>query len=228
MDTTEEVERRSHVWDGNLLSSGLNPDALGERNQLASAAKAGDWGVLLEMLNERRHLVNSVRPDSRSGFTPIHQAAYNNAPQEVHRRLIALGAFRTLKSSSGQRPVDIARSKGFHDCVGVLEPEIPQPVDARRLAAMQELFHGLVRAVSQGYKIGERLRLPELSVLTEFNDDALWFPIPGMYGGFNLWLEKRESEAVVIAESWCRVAGGSGMRHCIAPFEVILLEEGFV
>lgn len=224
----DEVARKSHEWDGNLLSDGLSPEALTKRNQVADAAKGGNWGVLLGLLNERPSLVNSVRPDSRSWFTPLHQAAYNNAPPEVVRQLIALGAFRTLKSSSGERPVDIARGKGSRECADLLEPAIRQPVNADRLAFMQELFHGLIRAVMLGYKISSPLRLPTLLVLTEFDDDALWFPIPGMYGGFHLWLERKESEAELIAESWCRVSGGSGLRHRITPFEVILLEEGFV
>jgi len=228
MAKTEEAERRSHDWDGNLSSHGLDPDSVRERNRLASAAKAGDWDVLLVLLKEHPLLVNSVRPDSRSWFTPLHQAAYNNAPKEVVRQLIALGAYRTLKSLTGQRPVDIAKRKGFRDCAGMLEPETQYSVDADRLAFIQELFHGLVRATMLSYKIGERLRLPQLSVLTEFNDDGLWFPIPAMYGGFNLWFEKQESQTVLIAESWSRVVGGSGMRHRITPFEVILLEEGFV
>lgn len=57
------------------------------------------------------------------------------------------------------------------------------------------------------------MRYPELSVLTEFNAETLWFPIPGMYGGFKIVLENERNEIVLIAESWCRVIGGSGMRH---------------
>jgi hypothetical protein len=224
----DEVERPSHEWNGNLSSRDLNPEYLVMRNQSANAAKTADWDVLLGLLNKLPSLANSARPDGRSWFTPLHQAAFNNAPPEVILQLIDLGAFRTLKSFSGKRPVDIAKEKGFHDCAGLLEPEIRHPVDPLRLAIMQELLHGLVRAVSLCYPVDKDLRLPELSILTEFTDDALWFPIPGMYGGFNLWLEEREDEPVVITESWCRVVEGSGRRHRIGPFEVVLLEEGFV
>ncbi len=111
--------------------------------------------------------------------------------------------------------------------MGFLEPEILHPVDAARLAFIQELFHGLVRATMLGYNIVEPLRLPQLSVLTEFGDDSLWFPIPGMFGGFNLWFEGNGRDAVLWAESWSRMVNGSGMRHRITPVEIILVEEGF-
>lgn len=228
MDTKVNVECRTHEWDGNLLSSGLNPDSLRERNQLANAVQNGDWDGLLGLLNEHKSLVNSVRPDGRTWFTPLHQAAYMNAPQEVVRRLIALGAFRTLRNKAGKRPVDIARQRRFAECTELLEPELLHPVDPKRLGYIQEMFYGLVRTVLMGYNIKERLRFPELCVLTEFDADELWFPVPGMYGGFNLRLIKEDRESVLISEHWCRAAGGSGMRHRITPYEVVLLERGFV
>jgi hypothetical protein len=48
-----------------------------------------------------------------------------------------------------------------------------------------------------------------------------------MCGGFSYRIEL-ERELCLIAESWCRVAGGSGQRHAITTNEVRLLEEGFV
>jgi len=65
--------------------------------------------------------------------------------------------------------------------------------------------------------------------LTEFSENAsLWFKIIGIYGGFNLHLQREESGEVLIAESWSRIVSGSGMRHRVAPFEVVLLKKGFV
>lgn len=228
MDTTTERARPSIEWYGNPPLEDLSVESLAERGQIATAAKGGNWTELFDALTTNPSLVNSSRPGGHSWFTPLHQAAYHNAPEKVVLELIGIGAFRTLKSSSGERPVDIARRKGFDDCAKLLEPAIRHPVDPLQLAEIQELFHGLVRAVSLNYRIAIRSRLPELSVLTEFDDKALWFPIPGMYGGFNIWLEEEQHQAVLIAESWCRVVEGSGMRHRITPKQVILLEEGFV
>jgi len=228
MSTTNERKQPSCEWYGNPPVEELGAESLAERNQAATAARAGEWTALLGVLRNNSSLVNAFRPGGGSWFTPLHQAAYHNAPQEIVRDLIDLGAFRTLKSSSGERPVDIARRKGFDDCADLLEPEVRRLVDPLQLASIQELFHGLVRAVSLKYRIAMLLRLPELSVLTEFDDLKLWFPIPGMYGGFNIWLEPGNGQSALVAESWCRVVDGSGMRHRITPTQVVLLEEGFV
>jgi hypothetical protein len=228
MDTTNERGRPSFEWYGNPPLEDLSVESLAERGQVATAAKDGNWAELLDVLETNPSLVNSSRPGGHSWFTPLHQAAYHNASEKIVLELIGLGAFRTLKSSSGERPVDIARRKGFDDCADLLEPAIRRPADPLQLAAIQELLHGLVRAVSLKYRIAIRLRLPELSVLTEFDDQALWFPIPDMYGGFNIWLEEEQGQSVLIAESWCRVVDGSGMRHRITPKQVVLVEEGFV
>lgn len=173
MDTTSERGRPSFEWYGNPSLEDLSAESLAARGQVATAAKGGNWVELFDALKSNPSLVNSSRPGGHSWFTPLHQAAYHNAPEKIVRELIGLGAFRTLKSSSGERPVDIARRKGFDDCAELLEPAIRRPVDLHQLAAIQELFHGLVRALSLNYRIAIRSRLPELSVLTEFDDRAL-------------------------------------------------------
>ena len=39
----------------------------------------------------------------------------------------------------------------------------------------------------------------------------LWYPVPGMYGGFSLEFEEEN----LVSLSWVRVCGGSEMRHVI-------------
>ncbi len=56
----------------------------------------------------------------------------------------------------------------------------------------------------------------------------MWFPVPGMYGGFSYCLELTGADAKLVAESWCRVVGGSGQRHEITTYGSRLVEEGFV
>jgi hypothetical protein len=56
----------------------------------------------------------------------------------------------------------------------------------------------------------------------------MWFPVPGMYGGFSYRLESVGVEAKLVSESWCRVVGGSGQRHEITSAGSQLVEEGFV
>jgi len=72
------------------------------------------------------------------------------------------------------------------------------------------------------------LRLPELEVLLELDRPQMWFPVPGMYGGFSYWLESTGADAKLVSESWSRVVGGSGQRHEITSAGSRLVEEGFV
>ena len=69
----------------------------------------------------------------------------------------------------------------------------------------------------------EQLRLPELEPLTESEHPEVWFPVPGMYGGFGYVLE---GEALTVS-SFCRVAGGSGMTHRVTADGIELLERGW-
>jgi len=73
-----------------------------------------------------------------------------------------------------------------------------------------------------------QLRLPELEPLLELDTAEMWFPVPGMYGGFSYRLESFEVDANLVAESWSRVAGGSGQRHQITSKVSQLVAEGFV
>ena len=72
------------------------------------------------------------------------------------------------------------------------------------------------------------LRLPELEPLLEMPELRLWFPVPGMYGGFHYRLDQIAGDPVLVTESWCRVVGGSGQRHLISSHGSLLIAEGFV
>jgi hypothetical protein len=53
-----------------------------------------------------------------------------------------------------------------------------------------------------------------------------WFPVPGMYGGFAFRLQERGAELQLIADSWCRIADGSELRHVVTAKEIRLDENG--
>lgn len=72
------------------------------------------------------------------------------------------------------------------------------------------------------------LALPVLSANTRGESASLWFPIPGMYGGFKYWFEGEGDALKLITESWCRVVSGSGLRHEITSAGAVLVSEGFV
>ena len=60
------------------------------------------------------------------------------------------------------------------------------------------------------------MRLPPLELLTETPGNALWFPVPGMYGGFHLQLGKVADEPICVVDSWVRVVIGSEERCLVS------------
>lgn len=221
----ESFERPSKEWNG---VPGTKQELSDLRRELAAGVERADWTGYFSTPAGNPRQVNLAYRDRGSWSTLLHEAVRLNAPLEFVRELVRLGAFRTVKNSQGLRPVDLASEKGFVHLVETLEPGPGQPVNSNRLEHIQELFHGLIRSTMLIYNVRATLWLPQLSILTEPSADSIWFPVPGMYGGFHFWLDETDGSTALIAESWCRVAGGSGMRHRITPVQVLLEEEGFV
>lgn len=215
-------------WDGITKSEVLRDDEVAIRHQLADAAKVYNWKETFKILNKRPDLINVTRPDGRAWYTPLHQAAHGNAPVEVVRQMIAMGAWRTLKNADAEKPVDIARKKRHQHLVQLLEPVYKTRVPPNVLQNIQLYFHATILSRAKDLIEKSRMRLPELEPLLEINQPQMWFPVPGMYGGFNYWLGSEGNEAKLISESWCRVVGGSGQRHEITSKESKLVNEGFV
>ncbi len=96
------------------------------------------------------------------------------------------------------------------------------------LRQIQENFHSTIRERATELVEKENLRLPELEVLLELAEPKMWFPVPGMYGGFIFWLDVVGGKTTLIAESWSRVVEGSGQRYKITADGSVLVAQGFV
>ncbi|HNS37683.1 MAG TPA: ankyrin repeat domain-containing protein [Anaerolineaceae bacterium] len=216
-----------HTWDGTTRSATLQPQWAAQRGALIDAAKRGDWENMLAILHEENTLVNTWRPDGKAWYAPLHHAAYNGAPLQVVQSLIDLGAWRTLRTAEGERAAEIAARRGHTHLLTLLEPVYQRTVPPDVLSRIQGHFHAVILGRARDLVEGEKLRLPELEPLLEYPQEPTWFAIPGMYGGFSYWIETKPSP-ILWAESWCRVAGGSGQRHAVSPFGSLLTEEGFV
>ena len=219
----ENVVRSTLFWDGAI--SGMNEEWVKKKDRVGAAVEGADWEGLLSLLHETPDLLNAVLRRRSRWFHVLHEVARCHAPVELVCELVRLGAFLTVRDSSGRRPVDVAIKEGFRDLIAPLEPRIERDVNVETLARVQELFHGLIRSTMVAAKVHHEARLPELSVLTEVDNLAVWFPIPGMYGGFNFWLDGADHGIALIAESWCRIDGDTN-RHRITSFEVISVDEG--
>jgi endonuclease/exonuclease/phosphatase family metal-dependent hydrolase len=84
------------------------------------------------------------------------------------------------------------------------------------LKAIQCYFHDLI--ISRAKELGcfdfinDKKKV--LPIIT--NNDQIkksWFPIPGMYGGFNYRLFTKNGKPVLLMNSWCRMDDGSLQNH---------------
>jgi hypothetical protein len=228
-DTESSIEDPTIYWHGILPRQDLDEDALARRDAISNAAKAYDWRVLLRLLENAPDLVNAWRPGGDSWYAPLHQAAHGGAPTAIVDKLLQLGAWRTLRTSERQRPLDIARERGHDHLFALLEPRPVHRVAAELLERMQGHFHAVIRSRIDDL-VGEprKLRLPELAPLTEYPSAVFWFAVPGMYGGFSYSMAFRGTKPTMTVSSWSRVIDGSEQRHEITADEARLVEEGGV
>jgi hypothetical protein len=216
------------TWDGITRAELLNESAAHARSTLADAARAYDWSLVFKHIAERPELANSTRPGGKSLFAPLHQAGYGGAPLEVARRLIEMGAWRTLQNARGERPVDVAERQGHNHMLDVLAPVYKHRVPGGVLLKIQANFHAVILGRAEKLVHEQALRLPELEPLLELDEPGMWFPVPGMYGGFSYSLASAGVDAKFVSESWCRVVDGSGQRHEVTSEGSRLVAEGFV
>ncbi|WP_423395890.1 ankyrin repeat domain-containing protein [Burkholderia sp. LMG 21824] len=219
----------SITWDGITGADVLDEAEVARRHALADAARNGDWATMLDLVAKQSRLVNATRLGGTSRYTPLHQAACGGAPEEVVVELLQLGAWRMLRDAHGARPVDLAEQRGHRHLVDLLTPQPRRFVPDETLRDIQRHFHEMILGRIAHLRV-DALRLPELEPLLELDAQAarMWFAVPGMYGGFGYALRNDGAAAVLVSESWSRVAGGSGQRHEITAQGCTLVDEGFV
>ena len=142
--------------------------------------------------------------------------------------MLEIGAWRTLRNADDERAVDIAKRKGHQCLVPLLEPVYKTHVSYAILQKIQSHFHEIILGRAGNLVQKSKLRLPELEPLLEIEEPRMWFPVPGMSGGFSYWLDGEGKNAKLIVKSWCRVVDGSGQHHEITSKKSILVDEGFV
>ncbi|MCZ1010326.1 ankyrin repeat domain-containing protein [Streptomyces lydicus] len=179
----------SMQWDGLTDRERFNERYREERDRFSDTARDADWNGLFEELERNPHWANLPRPGNRSGFAPLHQAAWHGADFAVVSRLLAHGAWRTQRTRDGRRAVDIAREQGRTHLLELLEPVV-----VRRFPSPPEMleyhFHSLLREkTGHCFEETEHL-LPPLAPLMEGPAVEIVFPVVGMMGGFTYRLEK--------------------------------------
>ncbi|GDY68603.1 hypothetical protein SAV14893_079960 [Streptomyces avermitilis] len=183
-----------------------------ERDRFSDMARDADWHGLFGELGRNPAWVNLPRPGNRSGFAPLHQAAWRGADFAVVSRLIAHGAWRTQRTRDGRRAVDVAREMGHTHLLELLEPvvvrQLPSPPDV-----LEHHFHSLLREkTGRCFEEVEHL-LPPLSPLTEGPAVEIVFRVVGMMGGFTYRLE----EDLLYVHGHSRMDADDGDHYRVTP-----------
>lgn len=188
-----------------------------ERDRLSDMARDADWTGLFEELGRqpgpgRVNLPRIGNHPNRSGFAPLHQAAWHGAPLTIASRLIAHGAWRTQLTQDGQRAVDIARERGHTHLLKLLEPvvvrQLPSPPEM-----LERRFHSLLwERLSPSFEETEHL-LPPLAPLTEGPAVEITFTVWGLMGGVTYRLE--EDDVYVHIHS--RMDADDGEHYQVTP-----------
>jgi hypothetical protein len=221
---TDDGTARGGEWLGCLDRTVYNESLVADSDRLADAARAGDWPAVFRVLDDSQWIgVNQWRVGGKSWFAPLHQAAWHGADLEVVDGLLARGAWRSLRAASGKLPVDIARERGHAHLLDRLGlPETPSH-EAERYTAWDKHLQRLVESRIAGLE-PVPLRYVSTEVVAREDLRPLWFPVPGMYGGFSIEVFKGR----LFVESWSRVVEGSGQAHVITTAGAVLVDEGFV
>ncbi len=225
---TDDETARGAEWLGSLDRTVYNDSLVADSDRLADAARAGDWPAVFRVLDDTQWIgVNQWRVGGKSWFAPLHQAAWHGADLQVVDGLLARGAWRSLREASGNLPVDIARERGHAHLLDRLGLPETSSHEAERYTAWDEHLKRLVesRVQGEGFIKPGPLRYVSTEVVAQEDLRPLWFPVPGMYGGFSIEVFKGR---LLYVESWSRVVEGSGQAHVITTSGAVLVDEGFV
>ena len=153
------------------------------------------------------------------GFTEL----WKTCPKSSHRS--------DSPETEGQRAY--VRSWREHDIIRIAAdvealdgpgPRSVRSVPPEQLLRLNAQFHHLIMERA-AHLVGEQdLCLPKIDPLVALDQPLLWFPVPGMYGGFRAELHRAGPEPQLLVSSWNRVVGGSGQTHIVMPHGYVMLE----
>jgi hypothetical protein len=214
-------------WPGVLDADLLPKTAVAAGHHLADAAKQGDWPTVMMLLEEEKAVVaHQWRPGGSAWFTVLHQAAWHGAPPEVTEMLIKRGALRCLRDAKGRTAFDVAAEHDQSDELRTLLKPKPSPLAPDRIKALDvhlaEIIDSRAGRLSSGRTARPALRYPPVEILHELPQWSVWFPVPGMHGGFHIDLRLSYLEVL----SWNLEPGGSLHMHVITHQGAVLVSKG--
>lgn len=215
-------------WLGALVPrEDLNAELVRSADLLADAARAGNWELVLKVLDGEETAFapgpNSWRRGGTSWTSPLHQVAWLGGPDTIAIELVSRGAWRALRDAQGKRPLDIAIDRSAAHLRDALQPKFDHVLPERVVSSMSARLADLVTAAMRKVRCNSAVRHLDVACLAE-RGDRVWFPIPGMVGGFAVELFNGRLHV----ESWSRASSGSGRAWVITETRTTLVDAGFV
>ncbi|KAI9717673.1 MAG: hypothetical protein M1812_004618 [Candelaria pacifica] len=179
-----------------------------DRWQLAHAQQNAKWDMMFQILAKAKHLykqswANTFRLAQQgggvhipSGYTLLHHAAWHGASKEVVSKLLELGAWKSVRTIRGEdiTPLEMAQKYGHTHLFDILAPVIRHTIPLKVMLGLQENLHNKIwKSIDEQERGHFKLRLPDISVLTELEVPDMWFPIDpertdrGKEEDFALW-----------------------------------------
>lgn len=213
----------------NVNTKAYKENIVNDFRKVAELGLKKEWTELLEFIDGDPQLINScalVEENIQHTLnTPLHHAALGSAPEEVFEQLLEMGSAKCLKNATGETAYDVAaKSQLSQDILKMIE--VPQEIKQKEaiIAKLEEGLNKTILGRVENLIKKNDQALPQVAYL--FEKGEFYYPVPGMYGGFNV--TKNEDKGIV-ASSWIRVCGGSGQEHEIDnDGNVKLVNEGFV
>ena len=216
------------IWDGITQAKTIHAEAAQTRHALASAASAAmasRTGVadptspVGKLFATRRIcLVRSAAPGCLARRSLRHRTAVPWSRRLAHPPERA-GRTSCRRRRSARPPTSDRRA----------DPCVQAPrASGSATDSPGAIPHGYPRSSETTDLRSTSSACPSWSHCWNWTGQRCGSPYRGCTVGSSYWLETDGVEPRLIAESWCRVVGGSGQRHEVTPSGSQLLEEGFV
>ena len=136
---------------------------------------------------------------------------------------------RIDREKNGKSPKDIAAQQQKSLVLQSLLKPPPSLLTPDHIRALDSHLADVIDSRIRGVLYDRRdprqvLRYPPVGILHEVPGQHLWFPVAGIYGGFDI----TQRHDYLDLKSWCRVFGCSDQAHLITHAGAILVDEGFV
>jgi len=216
------------TWSG--CAAFVEPEFIQGLQSLTKESTEDDWDEVLRgfgMMASYNNYAFVWNGDTKEGFpsqrwSVIHHMAYLSAPKEIVEGYKNKGHFLGYKDFEGRTALEHVSNDKDEDYKDLYKPKYKlENIDFDKIKKIEKQFHAVILSRTDFGVAGliekNNVILPDLSCYLESTAEySVFFPVPGMYGGFNGIFNFSEDKKDILSlttDSFCRIAGGSGESH---------------